>query len=171
MRLDLTELLQQTGKELHFDGDIDVDLGQEDISLSGPAHMSLDIINAGELFLAKGKMKATVKLACARCLKEFESAFSAVIDERFSRERGKEREDEKEVEIGDEDIIVPISDDLTIDLSEIARQYLISETPIQVLCDSDCPGLESGKKEKSIDPRLLKLKEALKNAGTQEKTQ
>ena len=74
-------------------------------------------------------------MACARCLRPVAVPLRVEMDERFSR-RPDDAEDEDEDE-GETRAIV----DSCIDLTDCARELLILELPMRVLCSEDCKGL------------------------------
>ena len=70
-------------------------------------------------------------MACARCLRPVAVPLRVEMDERFSR-RTEGAEDD-----GETRAIV----DSCIDLTDCARELLVLELPMRVLCSEDCKGL------------------------------
>ena len=166
MLIDLGEVLKETGNELKFGGNVPVECPKEEIDIEGPVVCNIDFVNAGGIIVADGRIKASVKMSCSRCLREFDLPVDLKISEQFARLEKAKRQEESgkhtakhEVEVPDEDVIFPVNDDNKVDISEVIRQELILNMPEKPLCSKDCKGFSEGKKEKKIDPRLEKLKE------------
>lgn len=161
MKIDLTEVLKEVGNELRIKEKITADFPKDEIDIAGPIDIDLDLVNIQGSVLAKGRIKAEVKLACSRCLKEIAVPVKADIEEQFKREIAEKTG--TEVELKEDDFVFPIGEGNKIDISELIRQELIADLPIRVLCGKDCKGLEGvGQDKKKIDPRLAKLKDLLK---------
>ncbi len=163
MKIDLTELLKETGNEMEVDDKALLSYPEDGIEINDPIDISTHLINAGEEVIITGRIKAQVGLLCSRCLKPIKAILNIKIDERFSKKEaltGMAPIEEREVELSESDFVFPIEKDDTIDLTEMIRQNLLSELPIQPLCSKTCKGLDDKHETaKKLDPRLEKLKE------------
>ena len=111
------------------------------MDLTSPITIEGEMVNAGRGILFEGKISTMVRLNCSRCLKEIEVPLSFEMEEEFRR-RGREGADRKvKVELQDEDFYSEILSDNTIDLSEAVRQDLLTELPMQPLCNEECKGV------------------------------
>lgn len=113
--------------------------------------------------LLTGQFEASLKLECARCLREFEQTIHWDITELFAF---------TEKSITDSGLLLP--DDAQIDLSPMMRDYALLEVPIRPICKPDCKGLcstcgqdlnkkDCGHRTDSDDSPFSVLKELLKN--------
>lgn len=116
----------------------------------------------------EGKITANIEIECTRCLtpleKKMEIPFRAVFiaPEHYS--------EDKETELGADDLDVSIIENDEINLTEIVREQILLNLPEQVFCREDCKGLcpicgvnkntqSCDCEESEIDPRWAKLKE------------
>ncbi|MFA5104228.1 MAG: DUF177 domain-containing protein [Candidatus Margulisiibacteriota bacterium] len=150
MRLDLSGLLKEKGAGLGYKEKVAVDFPRDELEVVGPVEVDLAFTNTGGSIWAQGRLKANIKVPCSRCLKEYEEAVTANVEERLKKKPGPE----------DEDVVFEIDETGSVDLSEIIRQSLLLNIPIKTLCSADCKGLLKDADEKKVpDPRLAKLKE------------
>ncbi len=110
------------------------------------------------------RLKTKAHYRCDRCLDEFDTAFSAEIEQHYHAGSGT---------LLDEDII-RLSDDATeIDLDPVIAEMMLLNHPMKMLCSVDCKGLcpHCGANlnyeacrctETPIDPRWEKLKGLIK---------
>lgn len=94
-----------------------------DIRLQG------ELIGAGESVGVAGTVHAVLTAHCARCLREVSQPLKAAIDEVFVREADPENSDQR------------LLDGHQIDLTGPAREALLLEMPMRLLCRKDCKGL------------------------------
>jgi uncharacterized protein len=165
VKIDVTDLLKSVGAELKinkiesliFPAD---DAKDEDaLVLTSPVQVKLKLTNTGETILVSGTVKTDIKLCCCRCLKDFKYPISIKIEEEYSKKSSAVRSKIKEVELKEKDFVFEIGGNNIIDLDEAIRQNLIVNVPIKPICSKTCK-IEGvlANKGKSVDPRLLKLK-------------
>ena len=94
-----------------------------DIQLKG------EMTGAGESVGVLGTVRASLTAHCARCLREVSQPLKAELDEVFVREADPESPDQR------------LLDGHQIDLSGPAREALLLEMPMRLLCRKDCKGL------------------------------
>lgn len=140
---------------------------------------------SGELKLSRfekqvqmnGEVDVVLKLNCHRCLEPIEYPYHVDIHADFlplyasPHERKEAKDFEEEIELHQDDLAFNFYDHDEIDLSSMLRDALVLDLPIQVVCESNCPGLcphcglslKNGACQcgdsKNVDPRW----EALKN--------
>lgn len=113
---------------------------------------------------ARGKLKVQTPLECVRCLSEFDQKLSAELSELFAFSPDKET-----------DPLLTIPQTGILDMTELVREYLILDIPIQPVCGTECAGLceicgnpkQDGiceHPEEEIDPRMAVLKSLLTNS-------
>ena len=95
----------------------------KDILLKG------DFTGAGESISVTGTVRAVLTAHCARCLKEVSLPLKADIDEVFVREANPDDPDQR------------LMDGHEIDMTGPAREALLLEMPMRLLCRKDCKGL------------------------------
>lgn len=152
-------------------------LGMEDegISLDGAVTGSVRIAPVGKVLTVSGRIAATVKGACSRCLAplhspvrtEFATDYHPVVEAR------NEMQDEHEYELIGVDLEIAYYYGEEIDINDVVFEQLMLSVPMQQLCREDCKGIcpHCGKnlntgpcdcKVEMTDPRLEKLKNLLK---------
>ncbi|MFA5113198.1 MAG: DUF177 domain-containing protein [Candidatus Margulisiibacteriota bacterium] len=145
MRLDLTDLLRNTGNEANIDEELKVNFAEDGLRATKPVHVRLHLANTGPLVLMDGTAETEFELECSRCGKMFTTSLAADISEEYSKNpREVTVQKGKEVELRDEDFVYRIEPDNTLDLNEVARQDLILALPLQTICG----GCQSNKGEK-----------------------
>lgn len=135
----------------YFDGDKIKSL--EGITMSGKATYKDEII------ILKAKLKGNLELVCSRCLDTFIYPIDIDIEERFTKSK----------ELQDDEELIFVEDD-TLDIIQIVENCIISTLPIKRLCKEDCKGLcsqcgtnknikECQCDDFDVDIRLAKLRE------------
>jgi uncharacterized protein len=111
-------------------------------------------------FRVKLKINAKLKEHCDKCLVEFDSVFD---------QEGERIYHLGKAEFEDDEIEILPDNTKEIDLSDLINEVFLINRPIQITCKEDCRGLcpncgtnlnksSCSCGEKSIDPRLEKLK-------------
>ncbi|MBC7195743.1 MAG: DUF177 domain-containing protein [Deferribacterales bacterium] len=100
------------------------------------------IYPAGDGYLLDSTLKIKISDICDRCLERFEESF----DERITLEivKSKNNDEEKEVELSDEDVGFYIVEENIIDLEHIVMQESVLLRPVKRVCGEDCKGICSG---------------------------
>ena len=135
----------------YFDGDKIKSL--EGITMSGKATYKDEII------ILKAKLKGNLELVCSRCLDTFIYPIDIDIEERFTKSK----------ELQEDEELIFVEDD-TLDIIQIVENCIISTLPIKRLCKEDCKGLcsqcgtnknikECQCDDFDVDIRLAKLRE------------
>lgn len=146
-----------------------------------PLEVAITSIDEGVLVEVHGT--ATLVGQCVRCLEPatqpMEIAAAEVYFEAPARGRAKRREQRvsSEIEItGDELDEELFIDQDTVDLEPLLRDELLSDAPLQPLCDTDCLGmcehcgkllkdLEEGHSHEFLDPRFAALAALMNQDG------
>lgn len=127
---------------------------------------------SGDDVLVRGTARATIQVACGRCLApaqvECNAELAILLSPRGDTLRpppGEEDDDDMSAE--EEDHEVFSGDEILLD--DLVREHLVLEVPMQPLCRPDCPGIEVPEAVKGpkhleapvggpdIDPRLAPL--------------
>lgn len=131
--LNVSQALKTPGQLFPFSLRIDVasaDVFGETVRFS-LAELTGTLLGAGETVTVRGEMRCEATMACARCLRPVAVPLRVAVDERFSRRPDSAGED------GETRVI----EGSRIDLTDCARELLILELPMRVLCSEDCKGL------------------------------
>lgn len=162
------ELLKEVGSCQRISFEARPYFDDEQFDLSDDLKVDLELTNTGESLLVTGGVSGQLILKCSRCLKNFEYPLAVRIEEQFSPKPRKSLENlEKELELGEDDFIFPVSPDQTIDLKELIRQNILMSLPMKPLCSPNCPRVEKNLSFR-LDPRFKGL-EKLKNKLNEEK--
>ena len=136
MKLDLTEIALTPGKRISYEidepgfGDSQIDFISEN-----PIKGNLTFSNTHGLIYVKGNFNTTIKVECGRCLEYFDMPIGKEIEEVLPVTG--ETDDENYVDDAD----FPIFVNYILDLTELIRQYILVEIPIQPLCNESCKGI------------------------------
>ena len=107
---------------------------------SGRAQGWVRIIRTHQGMLVRAKLETQVKLTCSRCISEFEYLSSLIMEEEsfptVDPMTGRKTEPPEEAEG-----VIHLDDQHVLDMSEVVRQYVLTEVPIKPLCREECPGL------------------------------
>lgn len=141
VKVDLTKLLREVGKEADIEAEERVSYPEDGLSLTKPVKVKVHLVNTGVSVLMDGAVQTEAELECSRCGKKFRTPLKAGISEEYSRdiplEPGKKG---KEVELKAKDFVYPIEKDNSLDLGETIRQNLLLALPIKPLCEQACKG-------------------------------
>ncbi len=106
------------------------------VSLSGDVR----VLRTHQGVLVNASLEINTALTCSRCVDDFRRASTLHIEEEFipiidlhtGRRADPSEEEEEELRIDEEHLL---------DLTEVTRQYAISDQPMKPLCRADCLGL------------------------------
>lgn len=144
MQFDLSEIVSRPGMRSSVALD-EPGVSDPDLIFAAPVQGQIQFQNGGDLLLIDGEIKTTLELSCVRCLETFRWPVTVPIEERFSLEEVLNPSAPPE-EGGDWDTTVSSVVHLDagkpiLDLDELIRQQLITEIPLQAVCDEACRGL------------------------------
>lgn len=136
MRLDITELLRETGKHEVYDIQ-EPPLVDEDVECTLPVEGQITFTNSGGALLIKGKVNTQVALPCSRCGDYFEQPVALVIDEIFElRQVSAGPRTMATVAVVEEDenpVAAPLFAGSVFELTEMLRQYILLDEPTRPL--------------------------------------
>ena len=123
---------------------------EDEFSLLGPSRLAGSLTRAGDRFHLRGRITATLQLACGRCLNPFTMPVDTTVDLTYvpdramvgtpAKDKGHGGADE-EVELQDEDLNTAYYHDHVLDLGEMLREQFYLALPMHPLCRPDCRGL------------------------------
>jgi uncharacterized protein len=109
-----------------------------DVPPIGPVRGSARFMRTQDSILVRGHLSTTVELECSRCLEPFAMPVEIAFEEEFrptvNITTGVPLEPA-------EDEALRIDEHHILDLTEIVRQYLLTELPLKPVCRPDCAGL------------------------------
>jgi uncharacterized protein len=111
----------------------EVRLGDDVFTLLSPLDFSVTLTNTGAGIVASGTARARVRSSCVRCLGEYESDVTVVVDGFYVRP-------EHDVDLPEEQEREHIVDE-RIDLEPAIFQAFVLELPFAPTCRVDCAGL------------------------------
>lgn len=126
----------------------------------------------GDDVLVAGEVRASVPLACGRCLEEFRVAVQTAVDARYVP-----RPPLGDVELGADDLDLDFYDHGEVDLAMLLETETTLALPMKPLCRPDCRGLcpvcganrnlvACRCAERPLDPRLAVLKRLADRPGS-----
>ena len=147
----------------------------EDCSCIGPVTGEITVENTGSLLLVKGQFQALLELCCVRCLGPFQRSITIDIQEEFATE--DTAPDIRTID-RDEPEVAAMSD-YVLDVSELARQQLVTHVPMASRCRPDCRGIcpqcghnlnqsPCGCSAQPIDDRWAKLRDLMEATPQQQ---
>lgn len=114
------------------------DLELPEAEWSGTVRGSLEIEKTGESISVRGRLDATARLDCVRCLETFELPLDVPF-EAFAERSGTASRHEQEALERDSHML--FHDGRRLDLRAQVREHLMLEVPIAPRCREDCAGL------------------------------
>ena len=108
-----------------------------------PLKISIKAFRIRELFEVEGTFQTRVRLACSRCLKDFDMPLKSNFALTYTNELPdlKEASDEEEVELRIEDVGLLYFRGEEIDLREGIQEQLVMAFPLRTVCVETCRGL------------------------------
>lgn len=145
----------------------EIDLEGEDAKLKRAARVKGKAVKHIAQTDVEGVISAELELECTRCLQTIDRNFEIPFKAAFVPPENYTQA--KEAELNAEDLDVSIIEGNEIDLTELVREQILLNLPVQVFCKEDCKGLceKCGANrnlinckcsEKEIDPRWAALK-------------
>ncbi len=120
-----------------------------DDSFAGPenstdrAHGWVRVIRTHQGVLVRAELETQVKLTCSRCIGQFELRSVLIMEEEsfptIDPATGRKTQPPEEAEG-----VIHLDAQHVLDMTEVVRQYVLTEAPIKPLCREDCPGLCPG---------------------------
>jgi uncharacterized protein len=138
MKIDLTDMARTPGA--HATHRFEEPLARDcDVELAEPARGSFTVTNTGHLLVLRGQMTAVVNLQCGRCCEPLALKLEVPLGDEFSARSAAGSVDEQTIDI-EEPERAAFADNI-LDLTELVRQNILINLPLQPLCREDCPGI------------------------------
>jgi len=147
--LDITELVNNVG--MRYRHRFELPPYQEgDLDVAEPAVGELVLTNTGAVLLARGHVKAGLRLECVRCLATTVQPVEADLEEEFPLVGENTAFHHEMVRAVDEDTGAPIIEGQVFNLGELLRQNLLLAAPYNPACSEECPGPDLGGREGEV---------------------
>ena len=168
MRIELINLEDGKSEFAHTYRPAELDLGDERVSLCGPASVNGNVRLSGTELFVNGHVDTCVEVDCDRCLKPINLPISSDFELEYIT--GNDYEATRNVELTEDLMSVSVFDGETIDVAEIIKEQILLAVPTRSLCKPDCKGFcltcgadknlgECECVEREIDPRWAGLKD------------
>ena len=169
MKINVANLADRPGEEIPFEFTTnagEIDAIADTYSFEGDIIVRGVYVHTGRCYRFTGQISCTKSFVCDRCLEP--SSLQQVHEFNEEFQRGSEP-----VSGGEKAKIVNYFDGDVIDLSPVVRDVLLSDQPLNNICNADCRGLclkcganlnhgDCGCDRTVIDPRLAALQQLLK---------
>ena len=169
MKINVANLADRPGEEIPFEFTTnagEIDAIADTYSFEGDIVVRGVYVHTGRCYRFTGQISCTKSFVCDRCLEP--SSLQQVHEFNEEFQRGSEP-----VSGGEKAKIVNYFDGDVIDLSPVVRDVLLSDQPLNNICNADCRGLclkcganlnhgDCGCDRTVIDPRLAALQQLLK---------
>ena len=138
--VNVAQLLQEgPGAVREFDYSDRVATVSDEIYLRGPIRGHARLMRTNEGILVQSKFQAPVSLDCARCLDDVRLDIKGAFDEEFLPSVDLRTGLPLEPQTDDDQL--RIDEHHEINLDEVLRQNILTNLPLQPLCEAACPGL------------------------------
>jgi len=134
--LDLAQLSQGSSR-VRLEAETS-EIGLDPAEWPGRVRGDFQVERSGDRITVRGKVAATARLECVRCLESFELAIEVPFEQYADRSGTGSRRDEAQLERDD---YMQFHDGRTLDLGEGVRETLLLELPMAPHCRDDCKGL------------------------------
>lgn len=139
MRIELDKLGKNGTAFAHAYQPEDLGLEEDGVHLTRPPAVKGRIDRDGHQVRVKGSIAAEAEVECDRCLQpisvpvdtEFDVSYVPTMDYVAG----------ETPELNEEDLIVSVFDDESIEIDDLAREQVLLALPSRVLCREDCKGL------------------------------
>ena len=169
MKINISDLEDRLGEAVPFEfvtNAQELDAQTETYSFEGDIIIKGEYVNTGRCYRFPGSISCTKSFVCDRCLEP--STLQQVHEFNEEFQRGSEP-----AKNGEKTRIVNYFSGGVIDLAPVMRDVLLSDQPLNNICNADCRGLclkcganlnhgDCGCDRTVIDPRLAALQQLLK---------
>lgn len=139
--LDLSEILHTPGMRLPFDVDLPA-TPELEVDCLAPVTGHLVFTNTRNLLVVQGEVTTVLRTSCPRCLTEVSTVTPVPVDDEFTiSESSITGRADDEAGMADPATAALWQERHILNLTELARQSIVLETPMEPLCREDCKGL------------------------------
>ena len=132
MILDLSPIVNNEGKKLNLEFELDLNSADSDICFKTPVFLTGTLLNIGGSLELSAKVSTVLECICDRCLENFDKPLECSILEVLKKEDAVQT---------DENPDAIYFQGNSIELDEIVLNDIILSLPIKCVCSDDCKGL------------------------------
>lgn len=132
-------LKEPIGGRRSYQVEIPMDFQEEELKHPEPLVGTVDMLRTNQGVLLEASLRGFIRVQCSRCLTDVNWPVDLQIVEEFQPTVDVVRGNFIAVE--EEDAALLINERHLLDISEVVRQALLLEAPLQVLCRDECAGL------------------------------
>ena len=132
MILDLSPIINNEGKKLNLELELDLNSADTDICFKTPISLKGTLLNIGGSLELAVTVHAVLECTCDRCLESFEKTIECSFEEVLKKEDFNNQHENP-------DAIYFQGN--SVELDEIVLNNIILSLPIKNLCSEDCKGL------------------------------
>ncbi len=171
MYIYLPEVKMKSGEAVDYSFEKNLSDCFDDFPEGGNLNLLVSVGCSGDKIMVSGSLQTSARAECSRCLESFTSHFRTDFADLFTLAEGTSSDENSEL-LALETANMQIVRGDYFYLDEYIRQMIILAQDYSPLCSPECKGLCAGcgtdlnrstcrcdKDERSIDARLLKLKE------------
>lgn len=116
---------------------------KNECEFAAPIKTRLRAIRVGDIVEVEGNIETSMRLACSRCLNDFETRLASRFALTYSRESPADTEEfgEKEIELSANDMGLIYFSGEEINLLHGIQEQIVMALPLQPLCQESCKGL------------------------------
>jgi uncharacterized protein len=140
MRIEVEKLTPAGETFAHRYAEGDLQLSEDGPRLSGEATVEGRASRKGEEIRLEGKVRASVEIACDRCLRPVTNPLEVEFMESFIPRAADERAKE-ETELKQADLHLSVYEGDSIDVDDLVREQVLLALPARFVCREDCKGL------------------------------
>ena len=139
LQINVSQLLKEPiGSERNYQVGGMVDIASSDDGI--PVRGEVNLTRTNRSILVKSRLRLTIELTCARCLKPLGYPLTLDIEEEYFPIL--DTISGAPLPAPDEPSSFTIDEYQVLDLTEAARQYAVMAIPMKPLCRDDCTGLQ-----------------------------
>ena len=112
-----------------------------EVVLTSPVCVEITAAHEFDHVRVNGRVDAGIRLACSRCLAEYDDVVSSNFVLFYTKAQGNETVPDEEVELSETDLVSATYRGDEIDLVSAVEEQVITELPMKPLCSDQCRGL------------------------------
>lgn len=112
---------------------------QGEVSFPRPLSIEVKARREFDHVRVDGHVSTAIKLACSRCLEEFETGIDSAFVIFYTEQAGQPMDEE--IELSEKDLVSAYYQGNEIDLTPEIEEQVIMELPVKPLCREECKGL------------------------------
>jgi uncharacterized protein len=112
-----------------------------EVVLTSPVCVEITAAHEFDHVRVNGRVDAGIRLACSRCLAEYEDRIGSTFVLFYTKAQGADTDQDEEVELSETDLVSVTYRGDEIDLIPEVDEQIVMELPLKPLCSDQCRGL------------------------------